>query len=342
MRSLFFVIALVLGSTVLAAQGLVIHTTEFGVAKFHRYDNQVHAYQANNAWTPYILPANADTSHALIQKNQDGSFTVFYSHLDEMLSSVVQIANEQHQQVSVLNVHGHGMPGAMWFPKDQKTRDSIVCQDWVDAASGADADNYNQYYSPVSAGEVMQMRAISESTNSHYPCTTGLREWQNAVQKNAAVKQVLADNAQIHFLSCIVGLGKAGEAFTQGIAQLLLPSGKGRVVTSTNFGLGDWSMPEGMGFWDYINDTQIDHDNQLYPVDHQDREIMQKGTVRVSSFNGGNWGTTLLANQSFMSLGFENALKGTVVHEPVRLSIMTVHQPARVRIPGTNAYVTAE
>lgn len=341
MRSLFFAFIMVLGSTVLAAQGLIIHTTEFGVAKFHRYDNQVHPYPAGSAWSPYILPANADTSHALIQKNQDGSFTVFYSHLDEMLSSVVQIANDQHQQVSVLNVHGHGMPGAMWFPKDQATRDSIVCQDWVDAASGADVDNYHQYYSAVTVDEVMQMRSISQSTDSHYPCTTGLREWQAAVAKNAAVKQVFASDAQVHFLSCIVGLGPAGENFTTGIAQLLLPAGKGHVVTSTNFGLGDWSMPEGMGFWDYLTDAQLNHDNDIYPVDHQDREIMQKGTVRVANYDGSHWGTTLLANQDFMSLGFQNTIPGTVVAEKPMLSIMSV-QPTRVHIPGTNAYVTAE
>jgi hypothetical protein len=340
MRSLFFALAMFVGSMAVAAQGLVIHTTEFGVAKFHRYDNKVHAYDAANAWTPYILPANADTSHALIQKNADGSFTVFYSHLDEMLSSVVQIANDQHQPVSVLNVHGHGMPGAMWFPKDQKTRDSLVCQDWVDAASGADLDNYNQYYSAVTADEVQQIRAISDQTNSHYPCTTGLREWQGAVQKNPAFKQALAPDAQIHFLSCVVGLGRAGEAFTTGIAQLLLTSGQGKVVTSTNFGLGDWSMPEGMGFWDYVTDSQLDHDNAIYPVDHKDREIMQKGTVRVSTFSNNAWTTTLVGDQSFMSLGFQQ-IRGPVVKEAVTLSPMAVsHAP--VRIPGTNAYVQAE
>jgi hypothetical protein len=332
---------MLLGSMAFASQGLIIHTTEFGVAKFHRYDNKVHAYDASNAWAPYVLPDNADTSHALVQKNKDGSFTVFYTNLDEMLSSVVQIANDQHEPVSVLNVHGHGMPGAMWFPKDQKTRDSIVCQDWVDAASGADLDNYNQYYSPVSAGEVQEIRAISDSVDSHYPCTTGLREWQGAVEKNPAVKQVLAPDAQIHFLSCVVGLGRAGEVFTQGIAQLLLPSGQGKVVTSTNFGLGDWSMPEGMGFWDYVTDSQLDHDNQIYPVDHKDREIMQKGTVRVATYSNGAWTTTLVGDQNFMGLGFQS-IRGPVMQEaPAPMSILTTTHP-RIRIPGTNAYVQAE
>lgn len=340
MRSLFFALAMFVGSMAVAAQGLIIHTTEFGVAKFHRYDNKAHAYGAKNAWTPYILPDNADTSHALIQKNADGSFTVFYSHLDEMLASVVQIANDQHQQVSVLNVHGHGMPGAMWFPKDQKTRDSMVCQDWVDAASGADVDNYNQYYSAVSADEVAQIRAISNETNSHYPCTTGLREWQGAVQKNAAVKQVMAADAKIHFLSCVVGLGAAGEAFTNGIAQLLLPAGQGAVVTSTNFGLGDWSMPEGMGFWDYVTDAQLDHDNAIYPVDHQDREIMQKGTARVATYSNNAWASALIASQSFISLGFDIP-HGQRVQESTMLSPMAVNH-APVRIPGTNVYVQAE
>jgi hypothetical protein len=58
--------ALFLLSPFAQAQGLVIHSAELGVGKFHRYDNQKHPYGAENAWTPYVLPADADTQSTLV------------------------------------------------------------------------------------------------------------------------------------------------------------------------------------------------------------------------------------------------------------------------------------
>ena len=139
---------------------------------------------------------------------------------------------------------------------------------------------------------------------------------------------------QIHFLSCVVGLGKAGENFTRGVAQLLLPPA-GRIVTSTNFGLGDWSMDEGMGFWDYVTDAQVDRDNSIYPTHRKDAEIAQKGTVRIASFRNGQWATDLLAGQNVMHLGFESNMTGRVVSEVAPLSTNVV-VPNTLRIPGTS------
>ena len=117
MKKLFVAIgaALCWSSIALATSGLVVHTSEFGVGKFHRYDNQVHAYGTTNAWLPYILPSNAETDQPLIQGNADGSVTVFFSTLDDLIASVIQVSKDRHQPVAVLNIHGHGLPGTMWF-----------------------------------------------------------------------------------------------------------------------------------------------------------------------------------------------------------------------------------
>ncbi len=323
----------------LSNQGLVVHTTEFGVGKFHRYDNQVHPYGATNAWSPYILPANAATDKALTMKNADGSYTVFFSTLDEMMTSVAQLAQSQGKKVSVLNVHGHGLPGAMWFPKDDSTLKSWACADWRQAASGADVDNYNQYYGAVSVDEIMQIRQISNSPNVHMSCTTGAKEWQAGVAKNPAFKAAMSDDAQMHFISCVVGLGTVGDQFTKDIASIVLPNGSGRVETAMAFGLGDWSMPEGMGFWDFQSNEQVANDDAKYPVDHQDREIAQKGSIRMASQASGQWGTQVLANRDFMSLAFEASILGTRVVEPY-LYTPSAPVPTRVRIPGTNAFAT--
>lgn len=153
-----FIFFALTGSLAQAANKLVINAVEFGVAKFHRYDNKVHAYGTSNAWTAFILPDGADTTKPLIQKNDNGSFTIFYSTLVELVQTATEISEQQQQPISVLNINGHGLPGAMWFPVDTKTMKSKACADWVEAANGDDADNYNQYYSAISKEDIMEMR----------------------------------------------------------------------------------------------------------------------------------------------------------------------------------------
>lgn len=330
-----------------ASAGLVIHTTEFGVGKFHRYDNQVHAYGAKHAWAPYILAQGAATDKALIQKNADGSYTVFFSTLDEMMATVVQISREQNQKVSVLNVHGHGLPGAMWFPKDDRTLKGFMCGDWRQAANGSDVDNYNQYYGAVTVADIMQIRQVSNNPNVKMGCTTGAAEWREGVTKNPDFRAALNSDAQLHFISCVVGLGTVGDAFTKDIAAIVLPSGatSGHVQTSMAFGLGDWSMPEGMGFWDYQTDEQVRRDNANYGTHKNDREIAQKGAIRMASFANGAWTTGLIPNRDFMSLSFETSVPMPMaISQPaqVPLNEQTEPVPTRVRVPGTNAYVTVE
>jgi hypothetical protein len=274
-----------------------------------------------------------------VQKNDDGSYTVFFSTLDELIGSVVQISTTENKKVSVVNVHGHGLPGAMWFPKDAEDLAGWECSDWQAAASGSDEDNYNQYYSAVSVSEIQQVREMSNNPNIQMGCTTGLKEWQAGVAKTPAFKDVLAADAQIHFLSCVVGLGSNGDTFTQGIAALILPQGNGRVESSMDFGLGDWSMPQGMGFWDYQTDAQVDHDNSLYVVDHKDAEIAQKGTIRMASFSGSHMASQLLADRDFLPLGFEASVTGTPVSESVQAFDFSKPVPSRIRVPGTASYV---
>jgi hypothetical protein len=353
MKSQKFILGLVFlfGMNAMASTGLVIHSAEFGVGKFHRYDNQMHPYAAGNAWAPYILPANVSADQPLITQNADHSVTIYFSTLDELLASVVKVSKERHQAVSVLNIHGHGLPGGMWFPKDAEDLEGFQCAQWKDAASGDDEGNYRQYYSAVSSDEIMQIRSMSNNSHIQMGCVSGVSEWRGAVAKNPEFKQVLADTVQLHFLSCVVGLGKMGQNFTQGVAALLLKNGSSaRVEASMDFGLGDWSMDKGMGFWDYVTDAQIEHDNDVYPVDHRDSEIAQKGTVRMVTSSTTGWTSTLLKDRDFMSLGFETQIRGTVVDEisasldhtramsETGSELATVALPAKIRIPGTTAY----
>lgn len=321
-----------------AEDGLVVHTAEFGVGKFHRQDNKVHSYGADNNWAPYILPDNANTSVTMTRKNPDDSFTIFFSTLDDLISAVTALSRQEGKKVAILNVHGHGLPGAMWFPKDQATMNGVGCWDWTNAANGADQDNYNQYYSAVSVEDIRQIRQMSNNPNVRMNCTVGLPEWRQGVAKAPQFPSVFTADAQIHFLSCVVGLGAAGDAFTKGVAALLLPAG-GRVYTSINFGLGDWSMPEGMGFWDMQSAEQVRRDNANYSANHRDSEIAQKGTIRVAAFTNNNWTSGLLADRDFMSLQAE-PLAPTFAEELEVLGAEDLAPlPSAVRVPGTNVYV---
>lgn len=333
-----FLLVLFIGFNSWSSPGLVIHAAEFGVGKFHRADNKVHEYNKASSWLPYILPNDVSTEKPLILKNLDGSYTVFFSTLEEMVSTIAKISNENKQLISVLNVHGHGMPGRMWFPKDTKTMNGISCYQWSEAASGSDKINYDQYYSPMSVDDVKQIRSIANNPNLAMPCTVGLKEWQMAVAANPGFKAAFAEDVQIHFLSCVVGLGVVGETFTQGIAELLVPSNKGHVETSINFGLGDWSLESGMGFWDYINEEQLRHDSSIYTKNRRDLEIAQKGTIRVATFSG-SWKTALLGNRDFMSLGYEVINPNDLIPAPMYIEQSTEPVPQHIRLPGTSVYL---
>jgi len=326
--------------------GLTIDASEWGVGKFHREDNKVHAYPQDSAWKGFVLPQGKEPgTGALVINNGGGSFSITFSTLDELISEVTQLSAREHLPVRVFNLHGHGLPGAMWFPATQRDLQGFFCDSWLQSAKGADSISYNQYYSAVSVDDILQIRRMSQSTNSMTPCTTGLREWTAAIAKAPAFKNALANDVQIHLLSCVVGLGKAGEAFTEGLARLLLtPGTAARVEASVNFGLGDWSMPEGMGFWDYQTKDQVERDNALYGRDKTDREIAQKGTIRMVSSDGGQWRSTLLGQRDFMSTTYESTTPGTPVLSLDReLSLLETEGSSKapvtpltsVRIPGT-------
>lgn len=325
--------------------GLVINAVEYGVAKFHRYDNKVHPYAAGNTWKNFVLPSSATTLDQIVTRNADGSYTVFFSAAEEMLQAAIQIATGERRPISILNIEAHGLPGGMWYPIDAAARASDACKDWVIAAQGQDKANYKQYYTPATKDEVFSFRQYAQSAqHSPQPCTSGLSEWETIVYRNPEIVKRMASGAEIHFISCIVGLGLTGQNFTTGMAQLFFGSGEGRVVTSVDFGLGDWSMPEGMGFWDYQSDQQIARDAIIYPRDRDDREVMQKGSVRVAGTANGHLGAQVFSGLDFFYVN-ELTTSGSLRPERVRDGYEPESPVAKAplagvaRIPGTGHLV---
>jgi hypothetical protein len=266
------------------------------------------------------------------------------------LDTLQKITAEKQDQILLLTIHGHGMPGGMWFPKDDAQLNSLQCSSWLSAAKSEDEENYNQYYSPISKSDVLSTRRIATVAGKHYGCVVGLAEWQEMLTKNSEFKNVVTPDLHIHFLSCTVGLGVAGEYLSNGIAKILFSDANASIQTALNFGLGDWSMPEGMGFWDYFTDEQLNHDNEVYPKNRSDREIMKKGTIRVSqlSLKGGVI-TGFVDKVDFMQLGFDTV---NPVYHPINqrhierryVQGLDLTDEATVpkiyRIPGTKFTVT--
>ena len=153
--------------------------------------------------------------------------------------------------------------------------------------------------------------------------------------KHAELKKLFTRDVQIHFLSCLVGLGTLGDNFTKGIASLFISDPNGRVQTSTAYGLGDWSIPQGMGFWDYLNDEQLEHDNEIYPIDKMDSEQMQQASIRVAGNVNGATVSNLMPIRFFMFMDGRDpgmlsasSVISTVTHKKSVL-------PGAIRIPGT-------
>ena len=321
--------------------GLVIHAAEIGVGKFHRKDNSVHPYAANNIWSAYIMPNGTGETTPVVVNQKDGSVSIFFSSLQELLETSLKISKERNQPISILNLNGHGTPGGMWFPMDEAQRKSVLCSSWREAAKANDRENYDQYYSPVEKSQIMQIRSLADSSGSaNYPCITGVDEWKKVVARIPGLKAAFALDAQLHFFSCTVGLGKRGDKFTKGIAELLLSSEQGRVETSLPFGLGDWSMSEGMGFWDYQSDSQLDHDNANYPNHRKDSEQMQKGHIRVAVLKSAKDNqiesvSGLIKNVDFMYPGKDTRIPSQIQNDIQYTESEFTVAPEFIRIPGT-------
>jgi len=265
-----------------SSEGLIIHASEIGVGKFHRLDNEKNPY-GMSAWRVFILPNEASAKTPLLTNNDDGSKTIFFSTLEELLKTVVQISNDEGKQVDLLTLHGHGIPGAMWFPKNDLFKKSVECYRWKDMANAPDETSYQLYYSGLKKESALQMRKqAQEPLSPNFQCMSGLRAWKDMLAQIPEFKKALAPHSQIHFMACVVGLGLAGDNFLSGLAHELYDDKKGLIQAPVKLGLGDWSMPEGMGFWDYLTDAQQAHDSANYPIERRDRSVMQRGDIKVA------------------------------------------------------------
>ena len=258
------------------AVGLTIHASEIGVGRFHAQDNAIHPYVGSSGWVNYILPTQID--ELAVIDNPDQSVTIFFTNLEELLQKTAEVAKSHHQKIQVFNVHAHGGPGLLWFPKNAHVRDGWQCKEWREAA----VNPFDSYYRAISESEFRRIHKMGNS-QQFVPCSSGLKEWQEMGAKNPELKDLFEADAQIHLLSCVSGLGIVGAQFTEGLAQMFFSSPAARVESLVNFGLADWSVPEGVGFYDCYGNC--DEEQERYAQARRDREFLQKGDIRVSTID---------------------------------------------------------
>ncbi|MDE2313429.1 MAG: hypothetical protein KGL04_04560 [Elusimicrobia bacterium] len=299
-----------------AARLLVVDAVDAVMGNFHRYDNARHRYGAGNFWADFIGRGYGPGS-AFARQDTDGTVTIEFSDLEDLLKTLVQVSREERAQVAVLNINAHGRPGGNWFPPDEEAMNEDECQSWMQTAEAPDAVSYRMYYSEVSKGYTMSLRRSSTRAEPQpFGCVTGAGSWRRVAARIKGLGSVFAPGAQVHFDSCLTGLGKAGETFVEAVAEVLFPKGGGNVLAAMDYGLTDWSMPKGMGFWDYQNDAQLSRFNRLYPRDRKDSEFAQTGGVRVARYQNGAWTTFTVAGLSAMPAGAEALLPSGPVSEP--------------------------
>ncbi|MDD2773447.1 MAG: hypothetical protein PHP45_07100 [Elusimicrobiales bacterium] len=320
-----------------ATAEIIINATEMGVGGFHRYDNKAHDYGKNNAQSAHIPPDHAESGELakayiqkdgsvkigfspIVQKGQHpvvvdqgkGVVSVQFESLEELLKTIVAVAKQKQAKIAVFNINAHGAPGMIAVPQKSGNR---FPKEKTDEA------NYKDYYSTYFGKErIFELREGSKHPEyglRHIWYPSNLQTWREVISEIPDIKSYFTEDAQIHFLACLVGLGPLGKDFTENVAALLLDGDKAAVQTSTAFGAVDWSMPEGMGFWDYQNDEQLKHDQEVYPVHREDRETRQKAAIRLAYKKDGKWTSVLVGNQDFMTTGRKPLDPGNnIVPEP--------------------------
>ena len=220
---------LFVSSAAIGSTGLVIHAAEFWGRQIPPNRQQEASLRYFERLVPLHFARRCRYESAHHPSERDGgSISIFYSTLDDLLSSAEQVVDQLQQPISVLNVHAHGAPGLTGFPATETVLQSDACKGWRALAFGDDEESYEKYYDavPMSVVESTRKRAALPLSDPTRGCSTGLPEWRSEVPQFPDFKAAFTADTQIHFLSCSVGLGEAGKEFTEGIAELLLPPGQ--------------------------------------------------------------------------------------------------------------------
>ncbi|MDD2773079.1 MAG: hypothetical protein PHP45_05215, partial [Elusimicrobiales bacterium] len=191
---------------------IMIDATEAGVGGFHRVDNKIHPYGADNVWRGHIVPPQITDN---IFDAGNGFIGVRFESLEELFKTLAALANKRQAKIAVLNINSHGIPGCLFVPKSGSG-------DMTD-----DMESYNTYYTPVGKSDIMQLRAMAQSTSQqHWSGASCEPEFRAVIAAIPDMKSYFTADAQIHIQACVVGLDARGKRFTETLAELLLDGDK--------------------------------------------------------------------------------------------------------------------
>lgn len=307
---------------VLASPGLTIYASEITLGKFHRYGNKVHPYPLNHAARNFILPDGVEVDRVLEVKNGDGSFTIFFNNLEDLLAGVASISKREKKQINLLNIEIHGGPGEIQVPVSYEVYTSQACENHRNKANLSDADYFRGYYGKLYADNYTSIRKMSNNLNDLvYEKECGhsrIDDWKIALDHNPGFVFSLSEDVQINFISCVLGAGKRGAAFSQQLAELLFPGGNlAEIRTTIDLGLLDWSMTEGMGFENYISELKVKIRNGLRDDGASDHDVNRGGYIRLTHYDlvQDRWTNEVRGPQMYLKFNSQNTINTPVVNE---------------------------
>jgi|GEM_PF-6602461 len=286
------------------AQTLRIDAIEFSLGKFHRQANMLHPYSQQHAFKSFILPTNADDLKTFSVEQSKTHYSIFFTNLIDLFMMMDQISQTTGNKIQILNMTAHGTPGGLLIPRDPERMKSVECFQWKRSVTEPDGKVYEDYYK---FSTIENLKAYEElSKEDHAPlfrCISGHKDWAIAMEQVPRLKTQFSHDAQIHFISCLVGKGELGFKFTESILKtsISIPDSQ-RVQASQELGLGDWSMDQGMGFWTFLDQEQYSFDFKNYPLFKEDALFKQHGNITTSEFIHGKIKTGVIKDADFLSV----------------------------------------
>ena len=304
MRTIFlFALAFALGAQAQAEPDLSVHVSDFDIGKFHRESHRRHPYGKGNVWTNFVLPPDADGTSPVLVTNDDGSRSLFASNLEDVFENLIRLSAETGRKVGTLDLVAHGFPGAISFAADRRAFASGDCEAARKLIAGPDEASYRKYYAGTSLAAHERMLKSSTFANGRIACGSTAVDFKKTASRLTVVQAVFSERARIRILGCNVGRGSVGTLFVSEVAKaLLIPGTDASVTAIRHYGLIDWSIPEGEGFWDVIGESQASRDEQTYPKDEMDSRYMKRGSIAVARFRAGKWRVAVTSDLSILRL----------------------------------------
>lgn len=256
--------------------GLIVDAVTHDLGRFHREDDRRHPASGASA---LALPVGQLLDGTAIIEQYPLRFTVFFRTFDQLGEALHTLTEERKLPLSLLYVHAHGRPGALWIPRDEPTSSQPECAAWRSNETLEDAALYDDYYRLPDPSSIPRLGGSLEPVG----CTVGATDWRPLLTSLGS-KVRIAPRAVVVFVACSVGFGEPGLALLETVAEGLAAR-PGLAVASPMYVAADNSL-RGMGFWDFSDEASYRAEEVRYRQEKRDAAIVLPGALRIVEAGG--------------------------------------------------------